>query len=220
MRVSRSPVPVKSGINMSMLSMADARVARQRLARQRALSPPRRGAPPPLATNPARAHAIESAGTPAEGRVDVPVERGDEGFQGNANQLVRYVPTEILGAYVAFVSLLAPLSHEGCQADFASRWRTYLGFLVATPVVQYLIYRTRATQAGEAVQFPLAECVVAVVAFGAWAAALPASPLLKWCAWSPEYGALTAGAVAVVIVLMANAFDLGLRPRTDDVASN
>lgn len=194
--------------------MADARVARQRLERQTRDAPPRRGDhPPPVPDVPERAHALGDPGTPAEGPADVPVGEGDSGFQGNVNQLVRYVPTEILGAYVAFVNILAPLAITGCEGNYRSRWVTLTGFAVATPIVQYLIYRARAQGAGESPEKPWAECVIATIAFGAWASAIPNSPLNDVCAWTPEFGTLLAASIAVAIVLVANAFDLGLRPR-------
>ena len=193
--------------------MADARIARQRLAK--ATGADDAIAPPAVPDDPDRAHALGRPGVPAEGLPTMPVADADAGFQGNANQLVRYVPTEILGAYVAFVALLAPLSGTGCSANYSSRWHVYLIFLGVTPLVQWLIYRARARQASERPEFPLAECVIATIAFAAWAAALPNAPLLDFCGWTSEWAIAVAAAVAVLLVLVSNAFGLGLRTQSD-----
>jgi hypothetical protein len=188
-----------------MLGMADARLIRER-ARGRARSQ----AAAPAQRPPERA-GLSEAPRPAEGRPDRPPEQADEGFQGLGNQLIRYIPTELIGAYVFFLSVLTPIAAPtSCGSDFSSRWAALLAFTAAAPVLEWLIYKARARQIGESSAIPWFECAVCGVAFFAWAIALPGSPMFSFCDWKAGYGAFIAGAVAIMLPLISAAFGLSL----------
>jgi hypothetical protein len=191
-----------------MLGMADARLVRERARTRRATT-----APP---QTPERA-SLSGQVRPVEGRPDLPPERVDEGFQGFGNQLVRYIPTELIGAYVFFLSTLSPMATPtACGADFSSRWRALVAFTVAAPILEWLIYKARARQVDERSAVPWFECGVCGVAFFAWAIALPGSPMFSICDWKAGYGAFIAAAVAILLPLISAAFGLSLSGGDDE----
>jgi hypothetical protein len=181
---------------MSMLSMADARLAREQLERR-----PRRTQ---RSQDEERASLTPSTG-PHERAPGTDIRDSDSGFQGYASQLVRYFPTEIVAAYLFFVTQLSSIDTASCHADFASRWRALVGFAIAAPILQILIYKARSRASGQRSGVPWFECVIGLVAFVAWASALPGTPFADSCGWKPGYGAFAAGVVAVLIPLVAQA---------------
>jgi bacteriorhodopsin len=74
-------------------------------------------------------------------------------------------------------------------------------FVVLTPIVVWGLYASRAVEAGKKLPRSLAswpkwEMVAATLAFAAWAAALPSSPLER-------YGWFTAGLAGVVALVLS-----------------
>jgi hypothetical protein len=199
---------------VSMLGMADARLIREGARRRTRRENP---AISERARMPERASLSDSL-RPAEGRPDRPPGQADEGFQGIGNQLVRYIPTELIGAYIFFLSVLTPIATpNSCGADFSSHWIALLAFTTSAPILEWLIYKARARQVGEKGSIPWFECSVCGVAFFAWAIALPGSPMFSFCGWKAGYGAFIAGAVAIMLPLISAAFGLSL---ADDRKAN
>jgi hypothetical protein len=116
-------------------------------------------------------------------------------------QLLRYTPTEVVGLYVAAISLLPELPDEGkteiSESDFTWRWFVFLAFTVATPFVVWAVYATQAKTAGVPFTLPLFEMIVGTIAFAAWAMALPVSPMYAWASWKGWMGAI----IGILVVL-------------------
>jgi len=115
-----------------------------------------------------------------------------------------YIPTEILITYVA---VAAALSTPGAiVTSSVGLWLNFVAFLVATPVVVWLVYAGKVRNAGKplptaANQWPRWEMVAATVGFVAWAFALPGTPfsLLGW--YNP-------GVAGVAVLVAATALGL------------
>jgi hypothetical protein len=122
-------------------------------------------------------------------------------------QLLRYTPTEVVGLYVAAVSLLPALPDEGkttiCDSDFTWRWIVFVAFLAATPFFVWAAYAAQAKAANAAFSLPLFEMIVGTIAFAAWAIALPQSPFYTWCSWKGWMGAIVGILVVLVIGIVA-----------------
>ncbi len=112
-----------------------------------------------------------------------------------------YIPTEVLTLYVAILAAL----HQPNKLT-SGVWLTFWVFLIATPVVVWLVYAAKVKAAQKPVpiafsQWPLWEMLAGAVAYFAWAFALPETPFSEF-AW---YSSSLAG----IIVLVASTF-LGL----------
>lgn len=118
-------------------------------------------------------------------------------------QLVRYLPTELVAAYTTVVGVLPlPGGQPACNGNFTARWITFGVFLVLTPItleVLYTVKRRAAGNVGPAV--PWFEHGAALVAFVAWALALPLTPVTSWCDWQPQYGVAIAATVLLLLGL-------------------
>jgi uncharacterized membrane protein len=116
-------------------------------------------------------------------------------------QLLRYTPTEVVGLYIAVVSVLPALPDEGvtevCESSFTWRWVLFALFAVATPFAVVAASKVQAVRAKTTFAWPVFEMVVATLAFAAWAVALPASPFFDFCSWEGWMGAV----VGIVVVL-------------------
>lgn len=113
---------------------------------------------------------------------------------------MRYLPAELVAAYTTVVGVLPlpggdPISH----GEFTARWIALAVFLVLTPLTLQTLYVVRRPAAGNVgASVPRLEHGAALVAFAAWALALPPTPASTWCDWQPQYGA----AIAATILLL------------------
>jgi uncharacterized membrane protein YdcZ (DUF606 family) len=160
---------------MSLASIADARIQRQRQAQ------PRRGVRSLVTVRSARAEGAPDADRAKPKRDITPLP--------GATDLARYVPTEAIALYIpilagAFSEPKAPTGKELHEADFSSRWWFFLGALVGTLALTYLIYAAKKrSEAGgwkPRKDIPVFEMTVALVAMAAWSVSLPDSPLLDF----------------------------------------
>ena len=108
--------------------------------------------------------------------------------------LFGYIPTEVLTLYVAVLAAVQQ-PNKVTSAD----WTAFWGFLVATPIVVWLVYGAKVKVAGKPVPltfgtWPLWEMFAATVAYCAWAFALPNTPFSAY----PWYSAGLSG-VAVLV---------------------
>jgi hypothetical protein len=121
-------------------------------------------------------------------------------------RVTQWVPTEAVGLYVAFLGLLSPSGSSG-------RWVLFgvgVAFTVIFLVLNSVLVHKRAVdgwkKGGEKGQRPprvaawrlAVLLVICLVAFVAWACALPATPFLAW--WS---NATTIGGAAVLVLAAA-----------------
>lgn len=107
-------------------------------------------------------------------------EASDEGTVTKALDVVMaYIPTEILTLYVAVTAVLHDGSDSGATTD-PGRTLFWI-FLVATPVVVWTIYAGKFRPIQKRLplkisEWPRWEMVAAIIAFAAWAFALPGGP--------------------------------------------
>jgi hypothetical protein len=125
-----------------------------------------------------------------------------------ASQLVRYIPAEVVAAYITVAGVLPlPGSMRLCAGDFTARWIAFAAFAILTPVtlqVLYVVKRRAADGVGPTV--PGFEHVAALAAFVAWALMLPLSPMSSWCDWQPQYGVAIGATMLLLLGLAAQLF--------------
>ena len=109
--------------------------------------------------------------------------------------LFGYIPTEVLTLYVAVLAAVQqPNKVTGAV------WITFWCFLVATPIVVWLVYGGKLMAAKKSIpieysKWPVWEMFAATVAYCAWAFALPNSPFAEFTSW---YSAALSGVVVLV----------------------
>jgi hypothetical protein len=97
------------------------------------------------------------------------------------SNISNYIPTEIMGAYIPVLSVFAAASLQ------SFRWILFLAFVILTPIASWVLFAVAAVEAKEAIPWnprywPAWGMLAAVVAFTAYAAALPGSVFheMKW----------------------------------------
>jgi len=180
---------------MSVNSLANAAAAR------RADTVPLNAVPKDLheiamagATSPAL--AAPGAGAAATG--------GGQAVDTTLNVLFGYIPTEILTLYIAVLAAIQ-------QTNKATPWAAFWSFLIATPLVVWLVYaaKIRALQKPLPFQFrawPLWEMVAATVAYLAWALALPNTPFVEYPWYSSGLAGVSVLAATTVLGLLGPFF--------------
>jgi hypothetical protein len=147
-----------------------------------------------------------AAGTP-QGRsapaagVAPPAEKQASPTDTASNVLFGYIPTEILTLYVAVLAAIQPAeTNPNVQLV---RWVTFSSFFVATPIVAWLVFAAKVKATKQPLPlaprtWPMWEISAAVIAYCAWALALPNSPFAYFkSSWYSS-------AVSGVIVLVAS----------------
>ena len=131
-----------------------------------------------------------------------PPARRDQGPVGGAlEKVTAFVPSEVIGFYVAGLGILTPATSEG-------KWWMFAICLVLIPVLMALTYlaQTRRAEAGTPpFRLWLILVAFAIVAFVAWTAALPATPFLDF---TPRATVIAGVAVLILAVLMYRVADL------------
>jgi hypothetical protein len=138
-------------------------------------------------------------------KADVPQPVGVS--QPVVQQLVRWIPTESITLYVAIIALLtypkAPPGEKLCAQSFTAQW-WWTGIFAAFSVFAvFAIFLAKVRTSNQPFRWPFFEMAVAPVAFCAWAAGLPATPLGSVCGYKTEYGAVIILFVAIFIGLVA-----------------
>lgn len=105
--------------------------------------------------------------------------------------IASYIPTEILTVYVAVLAVL----QNGSNLPSGAGRGTFYTFLILTPIVVWLVYLAKALSAKKPITPPLWEMFAALIAFAAWAFALPANPFQQ----EPWYSAAIAGIVVLLV---------------------
>jgi hypothetical protein len=131
------------------------------------------------------------------------------------NQLTRYIPTETVALYVAFLStigsLAIPSDRKVCEVSFTSRWVGLIALAVVSSLLALGLTYGKARQSKQTFTWPVFEMIVAPIAFAAWAFALPDTPLLDICGYSAAWGGfivlVTTVAIAVVAWVLGKAVD-------------
>ena len=129
-------------------------------------------------------------------------------------QLVRWIPTESLTLYVAFLGVLDPVPTRAdgrvSDANFTGRWVTLGMFLALTVVIVLLVHIAKVRRTREPFRWPVFEMVVSSVAFTAWAVALTDTPLRDFSGYKIEIGGFIVLATTAMIGLVADALDRNL----------
>lgn len=117
--------------------------------------------------------------------------------------LFGYIPTEVLTLYVAVLAAIRQRP-EVTRAD----WLTFWIFLLATPIVVWLVYgaKLKALQKPVPLRFgawPVWEMFAATAAYAAWAFALPQSPFSAYDWYSSALSGLAVLVVSTLLGLLA-----------------
>lgn len=111
------------------------------------------------------------------------------------NVLFGYIPIEVITLYVAVLAAI----HQAGKVTTGD-WLVFWLFLVATPVVVWLVYGAKLKGLKiplpfKPKQWPIWEMVAAMLAYAAWAFALPNSPFTIF----PWYSSALAGLAVLVV---------------------
>jgi|ERR1035437_3755411 hypothetical protein len=124
--------------------------------------------------------------------------------------LFGYIPTEILTLYVSVLAALnsGPKSNAG--------WITFLCFLVATPLVVWLVFGSKVLASNKSIPvspntWPAWEMFAATIAFCAWGFALPNSPFSTETWYSSGFAAIVVLIASTILGLLAPFFQRPLR---------
>jgi hypothetical protein len=164
-----------------------------------------------------KVEAEEAAAAPAAGAAAAPDPGTPAGVPSNVvNQLVAYIPTEIITVWVALIAVLndpKPLKGQSiCHADWSTHWK----LAIAAAVLAILLtlgfaYRKFSDTAGVTFKVPVFGMLAAPIAFLAWAVALPEGPLRSACWYSEQAGAFIVTIATVGIASVAYIFGQGER---------
>lgn len=117
-----------------------------------------------------------------------------------AEQLTKYIPAEVVGGY-------APVVAAAQDASAAILWLLFWIFFVLTPLVQYsLVVAERAKTKPRRNDFPFYPLLASVIAYVAWAIALPGSIFMRTFGW-PNWTGLVAVAVSIILIQAASRID-------------
>lgn len=146
----------------------------------------------------------------AAGGKDTP----DSQVNAALRNLTTYIPTEILALYVAILAAVNP--PKGAAVSNPS-WIAFWCFLVATPIVIWLVYITKARTAGKPIpwaisKWPLWEMAAGTIAYVAWAFSLPASPFASYAWYSDGIASIIILVTAQALAFVAPLFARSLKP--------
>src|SRR5882724_4738243 len=121
--------------------------------------------------------------------------------------IVTYIPTEILTLYVAVLAAIRNPERQSLNPE----WITFVLFLIATPVVVWLLFAAKVKSAGKAIplgdsQWPIWEMVAATIAYVAWAFALPDTPFREWSWYSSALSGVIVLIISAALGLLAPVF--------------
>lgn len=135
--------------------------------------------------------------------------------------LFGYIPTEVLTLYVAVLAALRPSPsgaaatgtnalQEATRVTFAD-WAVFCIFLVATPVILWLVYAAKLKSAQKPLPsrysaWPVWEMFAATIAYSTWAFALPATPFGQFDWYSPGLAGVAVLVVSMALGLLAPLF--------------
>jgi len=139
-----------------------------------------------------------ATGLPAPGDAAPPNQQ-----QAALERITAYIPSEVIGIYVAVIGILATPSAHG-------KWLIFGGCVLLIPFFMWLGYK-----AAQRKNLPVPSrrafvllLVLAVVAFVAWGAALPDTPFQVFTADATRFGGAAVIILGYLIPSIADAFDL------------
>ncbi len=191
---------------MSASSMANVAISRAAGSRPQ---PGKRGGPGAVS------RSAEEVGMAA----DVP----DNPFTAAMKAVTTYIPTDVLALYVAGTAIF--ISVDGAiTPDYDKAWAIFVGGLIATPLVNVLVFMAKLRSAGVALPssawgWPVWESVAATIAFIFWAAALPASPFSDFSWYDVAFAGFLLGVVSLFLGLVSSIIMPGSTAPANDAAS-
>jgi hypothetical protein len=153
------------------------------------------------------AHAADAPPVPAPAGAAQEQAKSASDVDTALNLLIGHIPTEILTLYVA---ILAALQHQAA-APHRPQWITFLCFLVATPIVVWLVFgaKLKAAQKPLPLAFrtwPVWEMFAATVAYLVWAFGLPETPFAEFSWYSSALAGIAVLLASIVLGLLAPFF--------------
>jgi hypothetical protein len=132
------------------------------------------------------------------------------------NQLVAYIPTEVITLWVALIAVLndpkPPVGKAMCQANWSTHWKLAAAATVVSALLTLgFAYRKFADTPGVQFKLPWFGMFAAPAGFLAWAVALPEGPLRSACWYSEPAGALIVTFATVGIATLAYILGQGER---------
>jgi hypothetical protein len=161
-----------------------------------------RAAATPPTTTPEQPSVTDAANSPAQ-------------IETALNILFGYIPTEVLTLYVAVLAAI----NQPSQVTRAE-WIAFWAFLVATPIVLWLVYGAKVKAVGKPLPLtfgvlPVWEMFAATVAYCAWAFALPSTPFTEHAWYSSALSGVAVLVASTALGLLAPFFQLSLASAPD-----
>lgn len=132
----------------------------------------------------------------------------DNAFTAAMKAVTTYIPTDVLTLYVAGSAVFLNATSTESN-DYDKAWAIFLGGLIATPLVNALVFMAKLRSAGIAIprqprQWPIWESMAAMIAFIFWAAALPATPFSEFGWYDAAFAGFLLGVVSLFLGLISS----------------
>jgi hypothetical protein len=158
-----------------------------------------------LALNAGRPKALRGTDAGLEG-VSEPAAQTGKRTASALDQIVAYVPTEVIGIYIAGVGIVGPAGR--------AKWGLLLLSTALIPLFVWLSDRiARQSDPSVPTAYPKLAwvCLLAACAFLAWAAALPETPFLDFSAKATQMGSFAALVLGALIPKVAAALGIAAK---------
>ncbi len=146
----------------------------------------------------------------ARGPARAPDVDSDNAFTSAMKAVTTYIPTDVLTLYVAGSAIFLSTDLSQNQApDYDKAWLIFAGGVIATPVVNALVFMAKLRSAGIDIprkvrNWPIWESVAATIAFVFWAAALPATPFADFSWYDAAFAGFLLGVVSLFLGLISS----------------
>jgi hypothetical protein len=138
------------------------------------------------------------------GNIEAFSEKNDTNVQGALDKIAAYIPSEVIGTYVAVSGILA-------SDSTSTKWIIFILALLLIPALA-LLGNALAKKKGlpaSSNRATLFVILLAAFAFCAWAAALPDNPLVSYSKDATRYGGVAVIILAVLLPRAAELLDIG-----------
>jgi hypothetical protein len=110
------------------------------------------------------------------------------------DDLVRYIPTEVITVYLAFLGLATVTN-----GDYTARWVGLAVFAIGTPSAVFVDWRIKKRQSPDSGKLPAFNLIAATTAFVAWAFALPGTPFEDLGFYDAKWGGFVALVASIAL---------------------
>jgi hypothetical protein len=127
--------------------------------------------------------------------------------------ITAFIPIEVLTLYVAVLAAV----RDPTLKTFSANWIAFFFFLVATPLVVWVLFATKIKAVNKRIPFsprkwPLWEMGAGTISYLAWAFALPESPFSGLFWYSSALAGVVVLLVSTALALVAPLFQRPLKP--------